>query len=83
MKEPLRNIGQVRDELNIINNKVTVIRRISNDLQVLEQEIIEELGEIKIPTYKDNTYIYIREYPTLEYFGRYIIDNDYLETLLL
>lgn len=80
MKEPLRNIGQVRDELNIINNKVTVIRRISNDLQVLEQEIIEELGEIKIPTYKDNTYIYIREYPTLEYFGRYIIDNDYLET---
>lgn len=80
MKEPLRNIGQVRDELNIINNKVTVIRRISNDLQVVEQEIIEELGEIKIPTYKDNTYIYIREYPTLEYFGRYIIDNDYLET---
>ena len=80
MKEPLRNIGQVRDELNIINNKVTITRRISNDLQVLEQEVIEELGEIKIPTYKENTYIYIREYPTLEYFCRYIIDNDYLET---
>lgn len=78
--EPLRNIGQVRDELNIINNKVTVIRRISNDLQIFEQEVIEELGEIIIPTYKENTYIYIREYPTLEYFCRYIIDNDYLET---
>lgn len=78
--EPLRNIGQVRDELNIINNKVTVIRRISNDLQIFEQEVIEEVGEIIIPTYKENTYIYIREYPTLEYFCRYIIDNDYLET---
>lgn len=77
--EPLRNIGQVRDELNIINNKVTIIRRISNDLQVLEQEVIEEIGEIKIPTYKDNTYIYVREYPTLEYFCRYIIDNDYIK----
>ena len=77
--EPLRNIGQVRDELNIINNKVSITRRISNDLQVLEQEVIEEIGEVKIPTYKDNTYIYIREYPTLEYFCRYIIDNDYIK----
>ena len=77
--EPLRNVGQVRDELNIINNKVSIIRRISNDLQVLEQEVIEEIGEVKIPTYKDNTYIYIREYPTLEYFCRYIIDNDYIK----
>lgn len=80
--EPLRNIGQVRDELNIINNKVTVIRRISNNLQVLEQEVIEELDEIKIPTYKDNTYIYIREYPELEYFCKYIINNDYIDTFL-
>lgn len=77
--EPLRNVGKVRDELNIINNKVSITRRISNDLQVLEQEVIEEIGEVKIPTYKDNTYIYIREYPTLEYFCRYIIDNDYIK----
>lgn len=53
--------------------------RTKGELYVLDQEIIEELEEIKIPTYKDNTYIYIREYPTLEYFCRYIIDNDYLE----
>ena len=79
MGEPLRNVGTVRDELNIINNKVTITRRISNDLQVLDTEVIEELGKIIIPTYKDDTYIYIREYPTLEYFCRYIVDNEYIK----
>lgn len=56
--------------------------RTNRELYVLDKEIIEELEDIKIPTYKDNTYIYIREYLTLEYFCRYIVDNDYIDTFL-
>lgn len=79
----LRSLGNVRDELDIINNKVTIIRRIglndSGQEYVLQTEQTEELGELKLPTLKDNTYIYVREYPNLEYFCRYITDNDYIK----
>ena len=79
----LRNLGDVRDELDIINNKVTITRRIGlNDNgqeYVLQTEQTEELGELKLPTLKDNTYIYVREYPNLEYFCRYITDNEYIK----
>lgn len=79
----LRSLGNVRDELDIINNKVTVIRRIglneSGQEYVLQTEQTEELGELKLPTLKGNTYIYVREYPNLEYFCRYITDNDYIK----
>lgn len=79
----LRSLGNVRDELDIINNQVTIIRRIglndSGQEYVLQTEQTEELGEIKLPTLKDNTYIYVREYPNLEYFCRYITDNDYIK----
>lgn len=79
----LRSLGNVRDELDIINNQVTIIRRIglndSGQEYVLQTEQTEELGEIKLPTLKDNTYIYVREYPNLEYFCRYITDNEYIK----
>ena len=79
----LRSLGNVRDELDIINNKVTIIRRIglndSGQEYVLQTEQTEELGELKLPTLKDNTYIYVREYPNLEYFCRYITDNEYIK----
>lgn len=79
----LRSLGNVRDELDIINNKVTIIRRIginnSGQEYVLQTEQTEELGEIKLPTLKDNTYIYVREYQNLEYFCRYITDNEYIK----
>ncbi len=79
----LRSLGNVRDELDIINNKVTIIRRIginnSGQEYVLQEEQTEELGELKLPTLKDNTYIYVREYPNLEYFCRYITDNEYIK----
>lgn len=79
----LRSLGNVRDELDIINNKVTVIRRIglneSGQEYVLQTEQTEELGELKLPTLKGNTYIYVREYSNLEYFCRYITDNEYIK----
>lgn len=79
----LRSLGNIRDELDIINNKVSVIRRIglndSGQEYVLEEEQTEELGEFKLPTLKADTYIYVREYPNLEYFCRYITDNEYIK----
>lgn len=79
MGEPLRNVGAVRDELNIKNNKVTITRRISNDSQVLDAEKIEELETINLETLKNDTYIYIREYTNVSYFCRYIVDNEYIK----
>lgn len=80
MPEPLRNSGNIRDELDIINGKVTIIRRIGNDGSVLAKEVIEEYDDINLETFDKDTYIYIREYPNVEYFCRYVIDNDYLDT---
>lgn len=80
MPEPLRNNGNVRDELNIINNKVAIIRRIGNDGSILANEIVEEYADVNIETFDNDTYIYIREYPNVEYFCRYVIKNDYLDT---
>lgn len=80
MPEPLRNNGNIRDELNIINGKVTIIRRIGNDGSILANEVIEEYDDINLETFDKDTYIYIREYPNVEYFCRYVIDNDYLDT---
>lgn len=67
---------------DIYVNSISIIEkdRTNGELYVRDNEVVEELGEIIIPTYKDNTYIYIREYPTLEYYCKYIIDNDYIDT---
>lgn len=80
MPEPLRNNGNVRDELNIANGKVTIIRRINNSGNVLATESVETYDDISLETFKGDTYIYIREYQNVEYFCRYVIDNDYLDT---
>ncbi len=67
---------------NIYVNSISIIEKgkTNGELYILDKEVLEELEEIIIPTYKDNTYIYVREYPTLEYFCKYIIDNDYIDT---
>lgn len=79
----LRNLGDIRDELNIINNKVSIIRRIGVDENgeqyILDNEIIEELEEVVLETFKNDTYIYIKEYCNLKYFCRYITDNEYIK----
>lgn len=80
MPEQLRNSGNVRDELNIINGKVTIIRRIGNDGSILAKEVIEEYADVNLETFDKDTYIYIREYSNVEYFCRYVIKNDYLDT---
>ena len=83
LSEPLRSLNDTYDELNIVNGKTTVIRRIGVDsnlnLYKLENEVVENLQDITLKTFDKDTYIYIKEYEGLEYTAKYIIENDYLD----
>ena len=83
LEEPLRNLGDIFDEFKIIKGKATVIRRIGVkddlSLHILENEELDELGELELKTFKDDTYIYVEEYYNLAYSSKYIIQNDYSE----
>ena len=82
--EPLRSLNDVYDELNIVNGKTTVTRRIGVDsnlnLYELDNAVIENLQDISLKTFEDDTYIYIKEYEGLEYSSKYIIKSDYSNT---
>lgn len=81
LDNPLRNVGDIYDELNIIDSKTTVTRRIgvNNDgsLYVLDKAVTETLQDVKLTTFDGNTYVYIKEYSGLEYTAKYIVKNDY------
>lgn len=81
LEEPLRNIGEVYDELDITNGKVTVIRRIGVNenlsLYVLDVEEILVLEDINLKTFDKGTYMYIKEYESLKYYCKYITNNEY------
>lgn len=82
--EPLRNIEEVRDCLSIDGNIVSVTRKIgvneSNELYELEKPTYEEIGKLELPSFDENTYIYVDEYYNLNYYAKYIIKNAYSET---
>lgn len=81
LNNPLRNLGEIYDELNIIDSKTTVTRRIGvkNDgsLYILDKAVTETLQNVKLTTFDSNTYVYIKEYSGLEYTAKYIVKNDY------
>ena len=83
LSEPLRSLNDIYDELNIVNGKTTVTRRIGVDsslnLYELENEVVENLQDITLKTFDEDTYIYIKEYEGLEYSAKYIIKNAYLD----
>lgn len=83
LAEPLRNLADVYDELNITQGKCIVTRRIGVDknleLYVLDTEEIEEIGNVYIPTFEGDTYLYIKEYYNIEYTAKYIKENEYSE----
>lgn len=54
--------------------------RTNGELCILDKEVIEEYADVNLETFDNDTYIYIREYPNVEYFCRYVIKNDYLDT---
>lgn len=82
--EPLRNIKEVRDYLSIDGNIVSVTRKIgvneSDELYELEKPTYEEIGKLELPSFDENTYIYVDEYYNLNYYAKYIIKNAYSET---
>lgn len=86
LDEPLRNLNDVYDEFKIVNGIATVIRRIgvNSDLTLyaLDQEVVEELGELQLKTFDTDTYIYVQEYYNLVYSAKYIIKNDYSENFV-
>lgn len=80
MDEPLRSYLGIYDELNITEGRITVTRRIGIDeyanLYILDEEVIEDYGEMFIKTFKDDTYIYIKEYYNLEYSADYLVSGE-------
>ena len=80
--EPLRNNGTTYDELSITSDgTITITRRISSNGSILTTPTIEILEE-KYPifTFKNDTYLYIRDYPDIDMYCKYVIDSEYIET---
>lgn len=86
LDNPLRNVGDIYDELNIIDSKTTVTRRIGvkNDgsLYILDKAVTETLQNVKLTTFDSETYVYIKEFTGLEYTAKYIIKNEYSDKFI-
>lgn len=84
LKEPLRTLNNTYDELIIIESACKVIRRIgvnaNGTLYILSKETTQELGQVVLPTFDTETYIYILQHNNLNYYCKYIIDNDYIKS---
>lgn len=86
LAEPLRNLDDTYDEINIVDGITKVTRRIGVDenlnLYELDEEIIETLDDVILPTFDDNTYIYIKEYEGIEYSIKYIVKSEYSDSFI-
>lgn len=71
------------DELVLANNQLQVIRRVGADEEgnkyVLENEIIENLGELEIPLNKGTNYIEISNY-IANLKAKYVVVNDFTKS---
>lgn len=81
--QELRKKGNVHDDLIIENNQAKVIRRIGKTqydvTYVLDKEVVEELGEVKIPLFEGDNYIYIKDEYNNNLCAEYIIKNDFTD----
>lgn len=80
--EPLRHNGDIYDEVNIgRDGTVKIIRRINSYGNVMP-EPIETVLEDKflIPTFDNDTYLYIRDFRNVSYYCKYIIKSDFSDT---
>lgn len=79
--EPLRRISDIYDELSFKDGEIYVIRRIgiNNDstLYLLGEPTVEQLGNVNLKTFENDTYIYIKECVGTEIYCKYIVKNDY------
>lgn len=66
----------VYDEFVIDGTKAYIIRRLSGDLQPLENEIIEELGNVSIPLKNGYNKLKMESF-NLNYYIKYNVQNNY------
>lgn len=81
--EELRRKGDVHDDFVIEKGIAKVYRRIGltkyHVTYVLENEVIEELGELKIKLFKGDNYLYIKDEYNNNMCAEYVIDNEFNE----
>ena len=81
--DELRKKGEIHDDLIIENGQAKVIRRIAlskyNVTSVLENEVIEELGEAKIPLFEGDNYIYVKDEYNNQMCAEYIVKSDFTD----
>lgn len=86
LKEPLRSLNNTYDELIIRESECKAIRRIgvntSGTSYILSKETVEELGQVVLPTFDTETYLYVLQHNNLNYYCKYIIDNDYIKSFV-
>ena len=76
------------DTLEIMQDgTIQVIRRIgknnAGNNYLLENEVIEKINEkFILPSEKEGIYYFIEECPNLNYYAKYIVENDYSNTFL-
>lgn len=82
--DELRKKGDVHDDLIIENGQAKVIRRIElnkyNVTSVLKNEIIEDLGDAKIPLFEGDNYIYVKDEYNNQMCAEYIVKSDFTDT---
>ena len=78
---PLRTLNNTSDEIIIENNLAYVKQKIgldnNNDPYVLQTPLIHQIGEAILPTFPDNTYIYLKHFNSAKYECTYIIQNEF------
>ena len=81
--DELRKKGDVHDDLIIENGRAKVIRRIAlskyNVTSVLENEVIEDLGEAKIQLFEGDNYIYVKDEYNNQMCAEYIVKSDFTD----
>lgn len=81
--DELRKKGEIHDDLIIENGQAKVIRRIAlskyNVTSILENEVIEELGEASIPLFEGDNYIYVKDEYNNQMCAEYIVKSDFTD----
>ena len=76
----------IYDEIVIADSKVTITKRVGLDANgnkyELDNPIITEYANITIPSYKDDTYVWILEEPSFKMEIAYLIDNPYIQNFV-
>ncbi|MCI9063286.1 MAG: tail fiber domain-containing protein [Clostridia bacterium] len=76
--------GEVHDDFTIENNIAKVIRRLGlseyNETYLLDNEVVEELGEIKIKLFEGDNYIYIKDEYNNNLCAEYIVKSDFTDS---